>query len=170
MPNGPNCMSFLYRHLVIPDRAATTCESNKFLFCGGTVTYGSEPTANRQAMRSHPSFASSSIIARSVADCRLLRAHFGIGLRPGADFFERRRQDRRALEFGTKPEGFVGKNAVGVGLNSAPKAKESYSKRRISTGKMRVAERAGKIVAAMLINSAAAAIHMASSAFAWKGT
>ena len=47
---------------------------------------------------------------------------------------------------------------------------QRYSKRRISTGKMRAAERAGKIVAAMLIISAAAAIHMASSAFAWNGT
>ena len=45
-----------------------------------------------------------------------------------------------------------------------------YSKRRISTGKMRDAERAGKIVAAMLMKSAAAAIQIASSAFAWNGT
>src|SRR5580700_9979937 len=45
-----------------------------------------------------------------------------------------------------------------------------HSKRRICTGKIFAAERAGTIVAAMLMRSAAAAIHNASIAFAWNGT
>jgi hypothetical protein len=45
-----------------------------------------------------------------------------------------------------------------------------YSYRRISTGKMREAARAGISVAATLIASAAAAIQMASKKLAWNGT
>src|SRR6185437_2479052 len=45
-----------------------------------------------------------------------------------------------------------------------------YSKRRISTGRIRAADHAGTIVAAMQIAKAAAAIQIASSAFAWNGT
>jgi hypothetical protein len=41
-----------------------------------------------------------------------------------------------------------------------------HSKRRICTGRIFAAERAGTIVAAMLMNRAATAIHTASSAFA----
>jgi hypothetical protein len=45
-----------------------------------------------------------------------------------------------------------------------------YSYRRISTGRMREAARAGINVAPTLIASAAAAIHTASRALAWNGT
>jgi len=45
-----------------------------------------------------------------------------------------------------------------------------YSNLRISTGRMRAADRAGSKVAPMLIASAAAAIHSESNPFAWKGT
>lgn len=56
-------------------------------------------------------------------------------------------------------------NGSRMGSKIAPLARQDYSNRRISTGKMRDAERAGKIVAAMLMNSAAAEIQIASSAF-----
>ena len=46
----------------------------------------------------------------------------------------------------------------------------NYSKRRICTGKIFAAARAGTIVAAMLMANAAPAIHTESSAFAWNGT
>jgi len=46
----------------------------------------------------------------------------------------------------------------------------NYSKRRICTGKIFAAARAGTIVAAMLMANAAAAIHTESSALAWNGT
>src|SRR5579863_2331130 len=97
MPNGPNCMSLLYRHLVIPDLAPPTCESNKFLFCGGTVTSSSASTPNRHEKRSHPNFASSSIIARSVANCRLPRAKISTEISPCAAFVEL---------FGARPPSF----------------------------------------------------------------
>jgi len=45
-----------------------------------------------------------------------------------------------------------------------------YSNLRISTGRMRAAERAGRIVAATLMASAAAAIQIASKPFARNGT
>src|SRR5271156_5691388 len=86
MPNGPNCMSFVYRHLVIPDLAPPTCESNKFLFCGGTVTSSSDSTPARRTTRSRPNFASSSIITRRVTNCRLLRAKTSSELRSHAAF------------------------------------------------------------------------------------
>jgi hypothetical protein len=46
----------------------------------------------------------------------------------------------------------------------------AYSYRRISTGCMRAADRAGTIVDAALISNAAADIHSASAAFGWNGT
>jgi len=46
----------------------------------------------------------------------------------------------------------------------------TYSYRRISTGKIREAARAGISVAATLMARAAAAIHMPSSTLVWNGT
>src|SRR5580704_4093964 len=62
------------------------------------------------------------------------------------------------------------KNQADVCARWLLRVRQNYSKRRISTGRMRDAERAGKSVAAMLMKSAAAAIHIASSEFAWNGT
>src|SRR5580658_2387497 len=84
MPNGPNCMSFLYRHLVIPDLAPPTCKSNKFLFYGGTVTYSCRRTDTPRSASGRQKFASSSILARSVTNCRLLRANSRNELARGA--------------------------------------------------------------------------------------
>jgi hypothetical protein len=170
MPNGPNCMSFLYRHLVIPDLASPTCKSNGFLFYGRTVTSGSNPTAHRRKMRGRPDFASCSIIARSTANCRLPLAKFPTGSRLAAHLLDCRRPDQKAPARIAKSTSLARNFAIGCGSKTAPYAKDDYSKRRISTGRMRDAERAGKIVAAMLINSAAAAIQIASSAFVWNGT
>lgn len=68
-------MSFLYRHLVIPDLAPPTCESNKFLFYGGTVTSSCDSNFHSAEARSRSNFASSSILARSARNCRLPQAN-----------------------------------------------------------------------------------------------
>src|SRR5580704_10563394 len=75
MPNGPNCMSFLYRRLVFPDFAPPTCKSNNFLICGGTVTYSCRRAHTPRSLSDCQKFASSSILARSAANCRLPRAN-----------------------------------------------------------------------------------------------
>src|SRR5271170_8489286 len=102
MPNGLNCMSLLYRHLVIPDLAPPTCESNHFLFCGGTVTSSSNYTPVRRKARSRPNFASCSILARSAANCRLLGGNLRSELRPCATFFQTLRRDRQVPRWRAK--------------------------------------------------------------------
>ncbi len=80
-------MSFVYRHLVIPDLAPPTCESNKFLFYDGTVTYSCDSASSHRQIRRRKNFASCSILARSVRNCRLLQANSRSLLGRAASFF-----------------------------------------------------------------------------------
>src|SRR5579863_4425341 len=150
MPNGPNCMSFLYRHLVIPDLAPPACKSNKFLFNGGTVTHGCDSASPPHHKPCRQNFASCSILARSAANCRRLRTHPSANFSPVALFF--RGYLTRARKDGTDCK-MSRENEVGACARWPQNAQRNHSKRRISTGRMRDAERAGKSVAAMLMNS-----------------
>jgi len=83
-------MSFVYRHLVIPDLAPPSCKSNKFLFYGGTVTYRCRRAHAPGKGASRQNFASCSILARSAANCRLLRANSRAEISSVAPFLRRR--------------------------------------------------------------------------------
>jgi hypothetical protein len=90
--------------------------------------------------------------------------------RPDRDFFGAPRDARAMADSVAKSRELSAENAAEACGWACQRARQNYSKRRISTGRMRDAERAGKSVAATLMNSAAAAIQIASDEFAWNGT